>query len=456
MPPFWPLMVRLLHDCRGGVAMTVGLVAFVLAALLGLAIDGTRGYTAKSRLQGAVDAAALAGGKAYSQQDDDAAATARMFFDSNFPDGYMGGEVASFDATVDPITENMTVEAEANIPTTFMQIFGIDRLSISSQATVATAHTDLELAVVVDVTGSMNWTDGSGAVKIDSLKAAGLTLLQSIYGDQSSLPGVWISLVPYRAAVNIGQRPGWLRNYDPSDFQPDSWRGCVLARAAPRDQNDNPPELLQDRFFPYFWPSGTAWNSWPPVVFDNSGPNWFCPVNEVTPLTDQRSTIEAGINALDARSGGGTQTSVGLAWGWRTISPRWRGLWQGETPADLPYDYDTPDLIKAVVFMTDGIADIGWELMAHGFLSDGNLGTTNEAAAEAEINTRLSTICDAMKAEGIQIFSVMFAVTDPAIEATYRDCASAPDYFFNSPTGDELEVAFRQIGRHLASLRLAR
>ncbi|MGI9508953.1 MAG: hypothetical protein ACR2QJ_06355, partial [Geminicoccaceae bacterium] len=114
-----------------------------------------------------------------------------------------------------------------------------------------------------------------------------------------------------------------------------------------------------------------------------------------------------------------------------------------------------PDLVKAVVFMTDGIADIGWELMAHGFLSDGNLGTTNESLAEAEVNTRLSTICEAMKGEGIKIFSVMFAVTDPTIETTYRNCASEPEDFFNSPTGDELNIAFRKIGRKLASLRLA-
>lgn len=111
-------------------------------------------------------------------------------------------------------------------------------------------------------------------------------------------------------------------------------------------------------------------------------------------------------------------------------------------------------MTKAVVFMTDGIADMGWEKTAYGFLNEGRLGTTNEGVAEAEINNRLSTICEAMKAEGIQVFSVMFAVTNPSIETTYRDCASQPDYFFNSPTGDELDAAFREIGRRLASLRL--
>lgn len=449
------LIARFLGDHHGGVAMIVGLSILPLAALLGLAIDSSRGYMVKSKLQGAVDAAALAGGKAHSQQQDNAPEEARMFFDSNYAANFMDGQLVDFSAVVDPDTSNMVVQAEASIPTTFMQIFGVDQLTVSSEAVVSTTHTDLELALVVDVTGSMNWTDSAGDVKIESLKTAGLTLLEAIYDEETSLPGVYMSLVPYRAAVNIGHRPNWLRSYNAAMFQPDSWRGCVLARAAPGDQNDTPPHQTQNRFYPYHWPSGTAWNWWPPVVFDGAGPNWFCPVNEITSLTNQRATIEAGINALDARSGGGTQTSTGLVWGWRTISPSWQGYWHGPTPNDMPLDYDEPDLIKAVVFMTDGIADIGWELMAYGFLSDGNLGTTNEGVAEAEINTRLSAICEAMKTEGIQIFSVMFAVTNTAIESTYRNCASSPEHFFNSPTGEELESAFDQIGRRLASLRLA-
>lgn len=450
------LIAYFITDRRGGVAMIVGLSIMVLAAAMGVAIDSARGYTAKSKLQGAVDAAALAGAKAYLQNQETASAEARMFFDANYANDFMDGRLTDFDAAIDENSENMVVQATVSIPTTFMQVFGIDEIALDSEAEVSAVHTNLELALVVDVTGSMNWLDSNGDVKIDSLQTAGLTLLNAIYGEgTTSLPGVHISLVPYRAAVNVGDRQSWLRDYNASAFQPDSWRGCVLARSAPDDQNDDPPDSTSHRFYPYLWETGTAWNYWPPVTFDASGPNWFCPINEITSLTDQRATIEAGINALDARSGGGTQTSTGLVWGWRTISPRWKGRWHGPTPNDMPLDYDDPDLVKAVVFMTDGIADIGWELMAHGFLSDGNLGTTNEALAEAEVNTRLSTICESMKAEGIKIFSVMFAVTDPTIETTYRNCASEPSDFFNSPTGDELNVAFKKIGRKLASLRLA-
>ena len=448
-------IANLIHDHRGAVAIVIGLCILPLFAVMGLSVDGARGYTAKSKLQGAVDAAALAGGKAHSANEADPEVLARMYFDANYQEHFLDGTLTSFSAVIDNTTELMTVQAETAIPTTFMSLFGLDTMSIAAEAIVATAHTGLELALVVDVTGSMNWSDSSGDVKIESLKTAGHTLLEALYGNATSLPDVWISLIPYRAAVNIGDRPSWLTGYSAADFSPDTWRGCVEARDAPLDQNDTAPVGSTSRFSPFHWQSGVAWNYWPPVEFDHSGPNWFCPVNEITPLTDQRGTIETAIDALDARSGGGTQTSVGMVWGWRTISPSWQGLWQGPTPNDRPLDYDEPNMIKAIVFMTDGIADIGWEKTAYGFLSEGRLGTTNESVAEAEINTRLSAICEAAKTEGVLVFSVMFAISDPSIEATYQDCASQPSFFFNSPTGDELESAFRQIGRRLAALRLS-
>ena len=43
---------------------------------------------------------------------------------------------------------------------------------------------------------------------------------------------------------------------------------------------------------------------------------------------------------------GGTTGNLGLVWGWRTISPNWRGPW-GD--ADLPLDYKHRLMEKVVV-----------------------------------------------------------------------------------------------------------
>jgi hypothetical protein len=56
---------------------------------------------------------------------------------------------------------------------------------------------------------------------------------------------------------------------------------------------------------------------------------------------------------------GGTLINQGLVWGWRSISPNWRGFWRRSNgagiDATLPLDYTEPGSSKAVVVMTDGL-----------------------------------------------------------------------------------------------------
>jgi hypothetical protein len=51
---------------------------------------------------------------------------------------------------------------------------------------------------------------------------------------------------------------------------------------------------------------------------------------------------------------GGTMANLGLAWGWRVLSPRWRGLWDGDLADEMPLDYDEPNMEKVVILLTDG------------------------------------------------------------------------------------------------------
>ncbi len=55
---------RFLRGERGAIAIYFGLSAIVFIGVAGLAVDAARGYLVKARLSEAIDAAALAGGKA--------------------------------------------------------------------------------------------------------------------------------------------------------------------------------------------------------------------------------------------------------------------------------------------------------------------------------------------------------------------------------------------------------
>ena len=50
---------------------------------------------------------------------------------------------------------------------------------------------------------------------------------------------------------------------------------------------------------------------------------------------------------------GGTTGNLGLAWGWRTISPNWRGLWGGY-PDPCRLDYGTENIDKVVLDLVTG------------------------------------------------------------------------------------------------------
>ena len=57
----------------------------------------------------------------------------------------------------------------------------------------------LELVLVLDNTGSMTQDN-----KLTSLKTAATTLVNILTGGQNSVPKLWMGLVPFSQAVNIG------------------------------------------------------------------------------------------------------------------------------------------------------------------------------------------------------------------------------------------------------------
>ncbi len=72
---------------------------------------------------------------------------------------------------------------------------------------------------------------------------------------------------------------------------------------------------------------------------DGTGPNLGCGP-AITPLIASKTNVLAAIDEMLPWHRGGTMANLGLAWGWRVLSPSWRGLWGGATPADLPKTTD--------------------------------------------------------------------------------------------------------------------
>jgi Flp pilus assembly protein TadG len=479
------LFAALLRDRRGVAAVFLAVSLVPVIGGVGLAIDSALGYLVKTRMGKSLDAAGLAAGRI--ALDDDAEEVARNYFDANFGPGGRSVEVIDFDFELDPTLHFVTLSAEATTPTFFMRIFGHDMMTVSARTVIERQTTGMELALVMDNTGSL-WADPSGVTRtniagtpFEALQNAAGDLIDILYGEEDELENVWVSLVPYVASVNIGpSRTGWLAAGDrvltnPASFRPDlaggGWKGCVTARAYPWDVDDSTPSAHP--FTSFFWARTTTDNNWNTAINDNytasnaarKGPNLGCGT-PITPLTKSRATIETGIAAMRPWRRGGTTGPLGLAWGWRTISPAWRGLW-GDP--DLPLDYGTDYIDKVVVMLTDGnntfynLPDgeggdpsTPSDSTAYGRLNapaPEGLNVTTVSAGETKLNARMTEACTAMKAKKIKIYTIIFGSAPSATtRALYESCATSEAMYYYAPTPADLAPAFRAIGGQLANL----
>ena len=515
---------RRFEQCeRGGFsAFAVGLTIVAVTVTLG-AVDLGRLWLVQSRLQTAVDATALAAGRPAPDAATRAAykTEAVPLFFANFGRtdkvsnvSFMGA-TASAPVITDVGTDTVKVTASATIGTLMSQFNTGTRgtQTIGATASVKRAVYGMELALVLDVTGSMGAYTAGGSENMAALRTAATNLVNILYGNNETVPNFSVSVVPYTATVNIGsQRTNWLvpGSLDQSKYYLNGWGGCVEARSGTEDRTDTLASAQP--FRPYFWTStmqlvNGVWvsryvdasnplktvpgdNDWTPskiteqnqtTLPDNTavGPNLGCPAFPILPLTSAKTTVLDKISTLRSTFRGGTMGNLGLQIGWFTLSPTWKGQF-GDANSPLPYN--TTSMDKVVVMMTDGNNEwYDWpggapgaapasyvqpypgatsdaDYTAYGRLSEKRLGAsiTNNSLARDEINQRTTTLCTSMKAQGVIIYTVVLGSSpDAATKNLWQGCATKPEYYFNSPDKAALQAAFTQIGTKLASVRIS-
>uniref|UniRef100_Q01XW3 von Willebrand factor, type A n=1 Tax=Solibacter usitatus (strain Ellin6076) TaxID=234267 RepID=Q01XW3_SOLUE len=166
---------------QGGqaIVMFTLLVSSVLIPMVGLAIDGGRGYLVRLKLSSAVDGGALAAarllgsGSNAAQQLSMAKATAAQFVNANFPAKFFGASLSgAANVCVDPGTDSsdpcgvgngsgistykvrtVAVKATATMPTLFMRIIGMPTVTVSGSGTAS--RRDVRVILVMDRSSSM-------------------------------------------------------------------------------------------------------------------------------------------------------------------------------------------------------------------------------------------------------------------------------------------------------------
>lgn len=169
--------------------------------------------------------------------------------------------------------------------------------------------------------------------------------------------------------------------------------------------------------------------------------------NYVTPLTPNKTRLNAAIDHLT--TGGSTAGQLGIAWAWYALSPNFASVWDKET-VNAPMAYGTPELAKVAILMTDG---------EFNFTTCEGRSTASAGCSADSPFTQAQAICTAMKAPGsdIIIYTVGLELGTATDTTTFlTNCATSPQHAFLAADTEELKVAFQKIATSISKLRLSK
>lgn len=181
-----------------------------------------------------------------------------------------------------------------------------------------------------------------------------------------------------------------------------------------------------------------------------------CPTATITPMSSDKTMLKNTINAYTVA--GSTAGHIGLAWGWYMIAPTFSYLWPASSQ---PGAYGADKLVKVLILMTDGAFNTpycnGVIAADAGSGSGSNSDHINCNATNGNPFTQAATLCTAVKAKGILLYTVGFDIGD-SVEAqqVLANCATDPSFAYLPATGAELKNSFKSIAQSISNLRLSK
>lgn len=458
-------LVRRFADDRGGNFVVLGgLTASMVAMAAGLGINVAQLHNVKSSLSQAVDAAVTSTARDLTTgkiKDEDAERIVLAFIEAN-ADASMapGAKVTLQKLTVDKVAH--TVEATAYVDVdVFFPLFGINNRQRVS-ATTASLYSDkkIEVAMMLDVTGSM------GGQKIKDLKAAAKNAVTILLdGQDIDKPRVRVAMVPYAEAVNTGKLSNsvFVEKPNKSDLPPakgspqaasasSGGDGCATERKdghGGADFSDDGPdsERTADQ-------GKTTYLAM--VNRDDRMQN--CPKAQVVALTADARKLLATIE--DFKADGVTAGGIAAQWGYYMLSPKWSRTIKDAGAGSGPADYNQKKVAKVAILMTDGQFNTAFAGVAKDKTPQMKQGAKSRDYAE--------NLCANMKKDGIEIFTIGFDLDNKDMEKSEKDAAksvlkncssadlSSMKHYYEASTGKELDDAFKAIVNNIERLALTK
>lgn len=383
---------------EGGTMLVFGLSIFVMMLWAGgMAIDFMRFEHDRARMQYTLDRAALAA--ASLNQPLNCKVVAQDYFDKaglNTTDIFVDGNCNELSKTV-------IVSAETEVKSLFLNMLGIKSMTAGGTSIAQESVQDVEISLVLDVSGSMGWNTSSGTeTKLEALQDAAEDFLDILL-IPDNYDRVSINVIPYNMQVNAGEDVLDLLNvtdeHDYSnciDFEEDDFDTIEISAeignggggASLGDLSvsadlgggvmGSASDLQRTGHFDPFY-----------TTRDPSSSRLFvCPISdfsEIMLMSQNKSKLIERINDFEA--GGNTSIDIGVKWGSYFLNPSSNGLINAipegsssfspdgpstfatvdgvevETEAsrrlpaafeERPYAYDRDNTLKFLIVMTDG------------------------------------------------------------------------------------------------------
>jgi Flp pilus assembly protein TadG len=343
--------LRRIADERGSLTIFSLFIIVIMLFAGGMAVDFMRQETARARLQSTLDRAILAAA------DMDQQLNAESVVRDYFAKSGMSGYTLNVDVRDRDTSRRVAAVTTAPIDSYFLKFLGIDRLDAPAAGAAEESISNIEISLVLDISGSMGETSASGKTKMEELHLAAKAFLTTILA-QTDSTRTSISIVPYSTQVNAGaallSKFNVSNEHDYSncvDFAPEDYDTASLTTLQPLQRTGHFDPL-----------SGTG---------TKNASQWICrtdPGVEILPVEQNQLKLEQKIDSLTPRNY--TSIEIGMKWGAALLHPDARPAIAAlaaddvveDAVANRPLDINASEALKVIVVMTDGINTNQWFL----------------------------------------------------------------------------------------------
>ena len=339
---------------QDGSLTILALCLFMLMVMMGgLAVDLMRYEATRTTLQNTLDRATLA--SASLTQTLDAQDVVNDYFTKAGMQDHLDGVTVSEGLNF----RNVVADASAATNPYFLHLIGQDGLDANGHSMAEQRVTNVEIALVLDVSGSMSGT------KLTNLKKAAKEFVDTVL---SSDPDnrISITMVPYNAQVNLGldmrSKYSATHIHDVDDVNclelpSASYNAVGVSRSAPFPMSAfadwSSTTNKTTAYVAYDDSSYGKMNTNAPFCRNTAGNIIRLPSNDIATLKTQIDSLVAA---------GNTSIMLGLKWGLALLDPYAQPMFEelagaGKIPSyfgNRPFEWVDRNSMKLIVLMTDG------------------------------------------------------------------------------------------------------